>query len=257
MVRLTVLGCSGSVPGPGTEASGYLLEAGDVRLVLDLGHGTLARLQAIRDSFDITAVLLSHLHPDHCADLTALVTVRRFFPNPPFDPFERRLPVYAPAEAPSRFAALHAPSERDRLDTDLSDVFDFRPLGPSTFQIDGVEVTVAPMAHICEAYGFRITFDGRSLVYTGDTARCTELDRLATDADVLLAEASWENQGSYPANLHMTGKEAGQLAREANVSRLLLTHILPWTDKDAVFNDASEAFAGPVTVVEQGDVFQI
>lgn len=233
------------------------MEAGDTRVVLDLGNGTLARLESIRDSFDITALLFSHLHPDHCADFSGLITLRRYFPNPPFDPFERRLPVYAPAEAPSRFAALHAPSEEDRLTTDLGDVFDFHPLHASTFHIGDIEVTVSPMAHICEAYGFRVSYAGRSLVYTGDTARCAELDRLASNADVLLAEASWVNQGSFPGNLHMTGKEAGQLARDAGVGRLLLTHILPWTDREAVFADASEAFTGPVTVVKQGDVFQI
>ena len=257
MVRLTVLGCSGSVPGPGTAASGYLVEAGDVRLVLDLGNGTFARLQEICDSFDVSALLFSHLHPDHCADFTALITMRRFFPNPPFDPIERRLAVYAPAEAPNRFAAMHAPSAEELRDTDLSDVFDFHALVAGTFHIGDVEVTVAPMAHICEAYGFRVRHQGRSLVYSGDTARCAELDRLAEGADVLLTEASWVNQGSYPGNLHMTGKDAGQLARDAGVRRLLLTHILPWTDKDAVFADASETFPGTVTVVEQGDVFQI
>jgi ribonuclease BN (tRNA processing enzyme) len=233
------------------------VEAGNVRLVLDLGNGTLARLQAICDSYDITALLFSHLHPDHCADFSGLITVRRFFPNPPFDPFERRLPVYAPAEAPSRFAALHAPSDEDRRTTDLGDVFEFHPLDTGTFRIGEVEITVARMAHICEAYGFRVTHGGRSLVYTGDTARCAELDELANGADALLAEASWENQGSYPGNLHMTGKEAGQVARDANVHKLLLTHILPWTDKHAVHADASEAFPGPVVVVEQGDVFEI
>lgn len=233
------------------------MEAGDVRLVLDLGNGTLERLQRICDSFDITALFFSHLHPDHCADFTGLITVRRYFPNPPHRPRERRLPVYAPAEAPGRFAALHAPSEADRRETDLSDVFDFRSLRPGTFQVGDVEVTAAPMAHICEAWAFRVSHAGRSLVYTGDTARCAELDRLASDADVLLAEASWANQDGHPENLHMTGKDAGQVARDAGVRRLLLTHVLPWTDKDAVFADASEAFSGQVTVVEEGAVFQI
>ena len=256
-MRLTVLGCSGSLPGPGSAASGYLVEADGVLLVMDLGNGTMSRLQNACDPFDMTAALFSHLHPDHCADVTALILIRRFFPNPPFDPRERRLPVYAPAEAPTRFAGLHAPSEEERLSTDLSDVFDFHALRPGTFHIGPVEITVARMAHICEAYGFRITSGGRSLVYSGDTARCAELDRLAANADVLLTEASWVNQGSYPGNLHMTGKDTGQLARDAGVNKLLLTHILPWTDKDAVFTDASEAFPGPVVVVEEGDVFDI
>src|SRR2546421_5856364 len=226
MVRLTVLGCSGSVPGPGTATSGYLVEADDVRLVMDFGSGTLARLYRACDPFDVSALLFSHLHPDHCADIAGMILIRRFHPKPPFNPFERRLPVYAPEEAPTRFAALHAPSEEERLTTDLSDILDFHALRPGTFRIGPIEITVARMAHICEAYGFRITHRGRTLVYSGDTARCVELGRLAANADVLLAEASWENQGTYPDNLHMTGKEAGELAKQANVKKLLLTHIL-------------------------------
>src|SRR6266487_3427467 len=113
-MRLTVLGCSGSLPGPARAASGYLVEADDVRLVMDLGNGTLARLQTVMDPFDLTAALFSHLHPDHCADITALILVRRYHPQPPFDTRKRRLPVYAPVEAPTRFAAMHAPTEEER-----------------------------------------------------------------------------------------------------------------------------------------------
>jgi ribonuclease BN (tRNA processing enzyme) len=256
-MRLTVLGCSGSLPGPARAASGYLVEADGVRLVMDLGNGTLARLQTVMDPFDLTGALFSHLHPDHCADVTALILIRRYHPRPPFDPTEHRLPVYAPGEAPARFAGLHAPNEEERRDTDLSDIFDFHALAPGTFHIGPVEVTVARMAHICEAYGFRITAGGRCLVYTGDTARCDEIDRLAAGADALLAEASWESQGTYPANLHMTGKEAGALARDAGVGTLLVTHVLPWTDRDAVFADASAEFPGAVKLVDDGQAFEI
>lgn len=252
-----MLGCSGSVPGLGTATSGYLLEADDVRLVLDFGSGTLARLYRSCDPFALTALLFSHLHPDHCADIAGMILIRRFHPKPPFDPFEQRLPVYAPGEAPTRFAALHAPSEAERLTTDLSDVFEFHALRPGTFHIGPVQITAAPMAHICETYGFRIKHGGKTLVYTGDSARCAELDRLAANADALLAEASWENQGTYPDNLHMSGKEAGELAKQADVKRLLLTHIQPWTDPQAVFRDAREAFHGPVEVVEQDGVYDI
>ena len=256
-MRLTVLGCSGSVPGPGTATSGYLIEAGDVRLVIDLGNGVLAQLQMVCDPFDMTALMLSHLHPDHCADVTALILIRRYHPNPPFDTQAQRLPVYAPSEAPTRFAASHAPSEAERLETDLSDIFDFRPLAAGTFQIGPIEVTVARMAHICEAYGFRITYGGRSLVYTGDTARCAALDELATNADTLLAEASWESQGNYPGNLHMTGRDAAEVAKAAGVQRLLLTHVLPWTDRNAVLEGAAKTYSGPVELVEQGKTYDI
>ena len=82
-MRLTVLGCSGSGPGPISPASGYLVEAGDARLVLDLGNGTFGALQRHSDPWQLDAVLFSHLHPDHCADFTALVVYRRYHPHAP------------------------------------------------------------------------------------------------------------------------------------------------------------------------------
>ncbi|MBO0840279.1 MAG: MBL fold metallo-hydrolase, partial [Sciscionella sp.] len=169
---LTVLGCSGSVPGPGAPASGYLLQAGDARIVIDLGNGTLAELQRGCSAFDIDALLLSHLHPDHCADFAALTVLRRYHPDPPYDPTARRLPVYGPAEAADRLAAGYAPSAAERAETDLSDVFDFHPLVPGRLAVGPFTVDVFDAAHPCQAYGFRITDGTGTLAYTGDTGAC-------------------------------------------------------------------------------------
>ena len=89
-MRLTVLGCSGSGPGPFSPASGYLVTAGDARLTLDLGNGTFGALQRHLDPWQLDAVAFSHLHPDHCADFTALVVYRRYHPHAPFDPRRAR-----------------------------------------------------------------------------------------------------------------------------------------------------------------------
>jgi ribonuclease BN (tRNA processing enzyme) len=250
-VRLTVLGCSGSAPGPNAVTSGYLVEAEDFRLVLDLGGGTLAKLQTHTDPFDLGAVLLSHLHLDHCADISGLAEYRRGHPEPPFDPREHRLPVYAPEEAPRRLAAAHAPSAEHRADTDLGDVFDFRLLAHGTVRIGPFEVTAAPVSHPCPAFGFRIGYGGRTLVYSGDTAPCAALVELARDADALLADSAWLS-GANPPNLHMSGKEAGQTARQAGVRRLLLTHVQPWIDRSTVLAEAAAAFGGHTELVEQG-----
>ena len=90
---LTVLGCSGSAPGPRAPTSGYLVECRGVRLVIDLGNGTLAELSARMNPFDIDALLFSHLHADHCADFSALVVLRRYHPRPPYDVTAHRQPV--------------------------------------------------------------------------------------------------------------------------------------------------------------------
>jgi ribonuclease BN (tRNA processing enzyme) len=257
-VKLFVLGCSGSAPGPGNPASGYLLEAEGFLLGIELGNGTLAELQALRDPFELDALVFSHLHPDHCADFSALTVFRRYHPAPPHDPRSRRLPVYAPVEAPSRFAAAYSPDEADRAETDLTDVFDFRPLRSGTVEIGPFLVAVAPAAHPCEAYSFRITHGGRSLVYTGDTGPAAPLEELTAGADVLLAEASWTDAEDRPRDLHLSGRQAGRLARAAGVGRLLVTHVPPWTDQDAVLGEAREEFGAEVTeLVVKGASFDI
>jgi ribonuclease BN (tRNA processing enzyme) len=256
-VLLTVLGCSGSVPGPNAPASGYLVEAADARLVIDLGNGTLAALQARHDPFDVDALLFSHLHPDHCADFSALTVLRRYHPAPPRDPRTHKLPVHCPSEAPQRLAAAYAPSKAELADTDLSDVFAFHPFTCEPTEIAGCTVTTAPVDHPCEAYGIRIERDGRSLCYTGDSAPCDALMRLADGVDTLLAEASWTDSPDRPPNLHMSGRQAGELAAKAGVGRLVVTHVQPWMDRTAVLAEASGAFPGPVALAEAGASYRI
>ncbi|MBC8091678.1 MAG: MBL fold metallo-hydrolase [Pseudonocardia sp.] len=249
-MRLVVLGCSGSGPGPSSPASGYLVEAGDVRLVLDLGNGTLGALQSHVDPWRLDAVAFSHLHPDHCADFTALVVHRRYHPFPPAD--VSRLPVYAPAEAPDRFAAAYAPSAAERAETDLSDAFDFRAHRESV-DIGDLVLRTAVVDHPCEAYGLRVEHGGRSLVYSGDTGPCDGLVELARGADVLLCEATWPHVTSAwsepPPGVHLSGRQAGEHATAAGVGRLLLTHVAPWFDGEELLAEAKTTFDGPVDLV--------
>lgn len=233
------------------------MEAEGFRLVIDLGNGTMSVLSGYCDPFDIGALLLSHLHPDHCADFTSLIVHRRFHPAPPYDPRAHRLGVYAPAEAPSRLAAAHAPSSAELAETDLSDVFEFHQLEAQTLHLGPFEVQVFPVLHVCTAFGFRIRHGEQVLAYTGDTAMTPALDELAAEADALLCEASWTHGPGKPPALHLSGKEAGELAARAGAKRLLLTHIPPWTDPDAVIAEAREAYAARPTVVTSGTRYEI
>lgn len=256
-MRLTILGCSGSVPGPGTAASGYLLEADGFVLGVELGNGTLASLQALRDPFELDALLFSHLHPDHCADFSALAVLRRYHPDPPYAHRPRKLPVYGPAEASRRLANAYAPHESERRDTDLADVFEFHTISAGSCRIGPFEVTAAPVKHPTASFGLRFTCGDRTLTYTGDTGPCTALPGLAAQADVLLSEASWTDNAERPTNLHLSGAQAGRLAREAGVGRLLLTHIPPWTNRDAVLAEATAEFGGATFAVRQGEVYDV
>lgn len=249
-----MLGCSGSVPGPDSPSSGYVVEAGDERIVLDLGNGTLSPLQRLTDLFSIDAVLFSHLHPDHCADFSPLAVYRMYHPEPPYDPTLCKLPVYGPTNARNRFAAAYSPDDRVE---ELPDVFDFRTYGPGPVTIAGFTVTAAVVDHPCDAYGLRIERDGRSLAYTGDSALCPALVRLADGVDTLLAEASWTDAPNRPPNLHMSGRQAGELAAKASVGRLVLTHVTPWTDKNAVLAEARGAFPGEIVLAAPDAGYQI
>jgi ribonuclease BN (tRNA processing enzyme) len=257
-MRLIVLGCSGSGPGPESPASGYLLEAGDARLVMDLGNGTLGALQRHVDPWTLDGVLFSHLHPDHCADFSGLAVQRRYHPFPPYDARERRLPVLAPAEAPTRFAAAYAPSAEELAETDLSDVFDFRPIADgSTDELAGAAVRAGRVDHLCDAYGLRVEAGGRSVVYSGDTGPCQGLVDLARGADVLLCEATWPHRDDAPRGVHLSGRQAGEHAAAAGVGRLLLTHVPAWFDGDEMLGEAKTAFDGPVELVVPDGAYDV
>jgi ribonuclease BN (tRNA processing enzyme) len=247
-VRLTVLGCSGSGPGPTSPASGYLVSAGDTRLLLDLGNGAFGALQRHLDPWELDAVALTHLHADHCADMANLVVHRRYHPTAP--PTAAPLPVYAPAEAADRLAAAYAASAEERTSTDLSDVLAFRPVADGGC-VGTVRLRAAAVEHPVAAYALRVEHEGASLVYSGDTGPCARLVELARGANVLLCEASWPHvvPGRWtepPPGLHLSGRQAGEHAAAAGVGRLLLTHVPAWCDPAALLAEARESFDGPV-----------
>ncbi|MBC3190536.1 MBL fold metallo-hydrolase [Pseudonocardia sp. C8] len=248
-MRLIVLGCSGSGPGPGSPASGYLVEAGTTRLVLDLGNGTLGALQRHASPWTLGAVVFSHLHPDHCSDFASLVVHRRYHPRPPYDATAAPLPVHAPPGAHDRFARAYAPSPEEYAATDLTDVFSFHDLAagtPVTVGVDAVTVTAYPVVHPCPAFALRVEHAGSVLVYSGDTAACPELVDAARDADLFLCEASWPHDEANPAGVHLSGREAGEHAAAAGARRLVVTHVPAWHDRDEIAGEAKSVFDGPV-----------
>jgi ribonuclease BN (tRNA processing enzyme) len=246
-VNLTVVGCSGSAPGPKSAASSYLVEHDGFRLLLDLGNGAFGSLQALVDPATIDAVFLSHLHADHCLDVAPFVVWHRYSGRAT----KERLPLYAPVDAARRLALAYS-GDGDAI----TDVFDFVPVGPGSFTLGPFEVTLARTAHPIECYAIRLTVDGRSLVYTGDTGPCERVVELARGADVLLAEAAHPPGPGLPDGLHLTGREAGEHAASAGVGRLLLTHIPAWVDEIGQLFAASSAFSES-ELVRAGATYEI
>ena len=134
-MRLTIVGCSGSFAGPQSPASSYLLRAEhdgrEVNLLLDLGSGALGALQRHIDPADLDAVMVSHLHPDHCVDLLGLYVTRKYQPSGPLtDP----LPVYGPKDTAERMEQAYHGLEEGGMDNE----FVFQGL------VDRQAVTVGP-----------------------------------------------------------------------------------------------------------------
>jgi len=248
-VKLTVVGCSGSLPGPDGPASCYLLEADGFRLVVDLGNGSLGPLQRYVDIYAVDAVLLSHLHADHCLDLCSYYVARKYHP----DGAHPALPVYGPAGTAARMArAYDLPEEPG-----MSGVFDFRALTPGSRTLGPFTVMAQRVDHPVEAYGVRVTHAGRTLTYSADTGPCTALNRLAAGADVLLCEATFLDSDDAPPGLHLTGSQAGSSAQQAGVGRLVLTHLPPWADPPRTLAEAESAYSGPVELARPGMVVDL
>lgn len=247
-MRLTVIGCSGSFPGPESPASCYLVEHDGFRLVLDLGNGALGQLQRHVDLDTIGAVMLSHLHADHCLDMCGLYVARRY------DPRGARsgLPVWGPAGTGARLARAYDLPEVPGM----SAQFDFQTLAAGEFRIGPFQVRAERVNHPVEAYGLRIEADGQVIAYSGDTAETPALIDLARDADVALIEASCVD--AYPApGVHLTARQAAQHATAAGVRLLVLTHLVPWNDPAETLAQARQAFDGELMLASRGLVVDV
>ena len=252
-MKLTVLGCSGSMPGPDSPASGYLLEAEGFRLVLDLGHGAFGALQRYVNPADVDAIIVSHLHADHCIDLTAYVVALRYggdgyrCKGP-----DGRVPLIGPAGTRDRLEAAYDPYARK---LGLHELFGFST--PADGELGPFEVAFATVNHPVPTSAVRITCGDRSLVYSGDTGESEELVTLSQGADVLLCEATVGPREEALPNLHLTGAQAGEHADRAGVERLIVTHVPPWLSRQEIADEAAATFHGPVESAAPGAEFWI
>lgn len=249
-MRVTVIGCSGSFPGPDSPASSYLVEADGFSLLLDMGNGAVGSLQRFHDVLDIDAICFSHLHPDHCLDLTVYWIARTYCPDGPAP----RIPVYGPTGTAEHMIKAYQLEPNPAM----SQTFDFLPLEPGPARIGPFTVTTALVNHPVEAYGMRVEHGGKVLTYSGDTGVCEALVDLARDCDLFLCEAAFAQRDDLPPDMHLTGREAGEHAARAGAGTLVLTHLLPWNDPAQTLAEAkASGFPGPIELAEVGTVYDL
>jgi ribonuclease BN (tRNA processing enzyme) len=241
-VRLTILGGCGGYPAASGACSGYLIEHDGFRLLVDPGYAIVPRLLEILPPEAIDAVLVSHGHPDHVADLNPLLRARLMTDDeaPP-------LPAYALPHALSRVLAL----DQIRALKDASEVHEFA--AGDTFPIGPFAIESRLLPHSIPNAGVRISAAGVSITYTGDAGPSDDLVALATGTDLLLAEATYvESVPPGNAGVLNCALVVGEQARWAGAARLMLTHLLPGTDPEASRAAASRSFQDRIAVATSG-----
>lgn len=247
VMRLTVLGGCGAWPEAGQACSGFLVEHEGFRLLVDLGYATVPQLLGLVTADQVDAVFISHGHPDHCADLNPLLRARalRDDPAPP-------LPVYALPGALDAVLALDRPGM-------LAGAYTLHEFtAGADLAIGPFRAGTCPLPHSVPNAGLRLTGGARVLGYTGDCGPAPELADLARGADLLLAEASFvdevpgDSQGTLSSARH-----AGQEAARAGAGHLVLTHLLPGTDRQAALAAASAGYDGHISVATAGLVLDL
>jgi ribonuclease BN (tRNA processing enzyme) len=241
-MQLRVLGASGTYPTARNPSAGYLVTHGEAALWVDAGSGTLAALQELMDPGDLTAVIVSHVHVDHSADVFPLYHYLRFGPAPRVG-----MPLFVPERTAPALAAFADPSGDH-----FGEVFDVVvPLDGSHHTLGPFRIGFGRADHPVPTLLVRIEAGSRSLAYTADTGTGCDLVGLASDANTLLAEATFQGVDK-PAPHHLTAREAGDIAHRAGVERLILTHILPTLDRKQSIEEAAARFGGDIMAAAPG-----
>ena len=244
-MEVTVLGTNGAWPGRSRPTSGYLLRHDGFNLCVDLGSGTLAALQEHIAIADINGVVISHAHYDHFLDLYPLYVARYWHEDDlpaiplvaPTGFFDFLLRLVHSQERKGNFGSVYEPNEVEPgADAEV---------GPFRIQ-----TTLLP--HWVPNIGTRISASGSVLTYTGDTGPSEEIERLARGADLLIAEASWQQAPEGIEPFHLTARQAGDHAQRAEARRLLLSHFWPTDDRNLSREQAAETYDGEMTVAEEG-----
>ena len=233
-MELTVLGCSGSYGAPvGGACSGYVVRAGEAVIWMDCGNGTFANLQQHVNPDDITAVVISHAHADHCVDIYGLHVLYKYG-------LERScLPVYAPEGVEKTLEGLVG---------EWTDTFDWNLIADGDHvEVSGVSMKFARTDHPVPTVAVDMGYAEKRLVYTADTGPGWSVEAFAPGADLVLSEATYQHD-DIRAPIHLSARQAGEAARAARARRLMLTHLWPTLDPVASVEEGSEAFGHAVTL---------
>jgi ribonuclease BN (tRNA processing enzyme) len=247
-MRLTTVGTGTAAPWPGRVQSGHLVDAGNVRLLMDCGSGIATRLADLRIEWQtITHLAITHFHADHIVDIPTLLYAWRYGQLPPRS---ERLDIIGPVgtlQLLSRFAAIFG-DDLLALGYPLS-IREMVP-GDGIALADGVHLRCTKVPHTEESMAYSVEAGGRRIVYTGDTGPDGALGAWAHGCDILLAECSLPD--AMAITTHLTPRQCGALGAAAEPGVLALTHFYPPVEAVDIRGEVATRFGGRVVLATDG-----
>ncbi|NRD78374.1 MBL fold metallo-hydrolase [Bacillus sp. BRMEA1] len=238
-MKLTVIGYWGGYPKKNSASAGYLLEHEGFHLLLDCGSGVLAKLQNVLQLEELDAVILSHYHPDHIADIGVLQHARLI--QGLLGKTVSNLPIYGHEFNHGEFVKLTYKEITKGVSYDPG----------KSLSVGPYQITFLKTNHPVPCYAMKIEAAGKVLVYTADSAFKEEFIEFSRGADLLLCECNfYGHQDGTPAG-HMNSYNAGRLAQSAAVKQLILTHLPHYGDLEDLKNQASREFAGIIKLADE------
>ncbi|GGE44598.1 hypothetical protein GCM10011391_24250 [Pullulanibacillus camelliae] len=239
-MKWTVVGFWGGHPEQGEATSAYLLEEEDYTLLIDCGSGVLAQLPKYVPISQLDAVILSHFHFDHVADIGPLQYakhVEKYIGNP-----KGVLPIYAHQLEPDKFRTLTYEEATKGIPYDLGKALQ---VGPFT-------ITFLKTEHPAPCAAMAITDERKKIVFTADTSFFPDLIPFAKHADLLVAECSlYKGVDGKPMG-HLNAEDVGFIAKQAEVKELLLSHLPHYGNHQELVEQAKVEFKGTLSLAQSG-----
>jgi ribonuclease BN (tRNA processing enzyme) len=252
-VRITVLGKSPAWQDAGGACSGYLVDAGGRCLLLDCGNGVFGKLRAARAFTDVWAVVISHLHADHCIDLVPYAYALAY--SHQARAAGSRPLLYAPPGARETFRRITGAWGAEEL---IEQAFELHEYDPAEeLALGALRVRFHEVPHFIRTHAVRVRDGDASFTYGADCRPNDAIVAFARDTDLLMLEATLEQPEEAGCRGHLTPREAGEHAQRAGARRLVLTHMSADHDASWVREEAQRSYGGPVELASEGAVYEI
>lgn len=245
-MKLTCLGCWGAFPQGGSANSSFLLEEESFYLLIDCGSGVLSQLGHLLSFERLSAVMISHYHHDHIADIGCLQYAMLI--QNQLGKRNESLRIYAHYE--DNNSLFHTLSYNNFTEGQ-------RIIAGQPIQVGPWHVEFCPTNHTVYCLAMKFTGKNHTLVYTGDTGWSDELADFVRGADTLICESSLYRDQQGQVKGHLTAMEAGELASIAGVKHLILTHFPHYGDHTELLEEAQKTFSGRIELAKEQKVWSL